>query len=146
MLNPATSTATSNVALGNYSLQGTSAAINFIALPEIIGTSGVANVTPPPTDFFGNPRPDPANTTHVDVGAVEFQPSGAAVLTVTPTSLAFGNQLDGVASASQTLTLSNNGGAAGTGIAVAFASTPPGGTSTIFSRPGGAAGGTCTAT
>jgi hypothetical protein len=27
----------------------------------------------PTTDFFGHPRPDPANPTHFDVGAVEYQ-------------------------------------------------------------------------
>ena len=62
--------------LGNYSLQGTSPAINHITCSETqggceeqIGVSGVNSIVLPATDFFGNPRPD--GGTHVDPGAVE---------------------------------------------------------------------------
>jgi len=64
--------------------------------------------------------------------------TGNASVTVAPNPLAFGNQTTGTASAAQTLTLSNNGGASFTGITVTV--TVP------FSRPTGAAGGTCGAT
>jgi hypothetical protein len=154
VLNPVSSSATTNAYLGNYSLSPGSPDINAVTCTgsgvpctETIGVSGVTTIAAPSTDFFGNARPDPANTTHIDVGAVEFVPNGTvAVLSVSPSSLAFGNQVTGTASGSQTLTLSNNGGVGATAIAVAFASTPPGGTSTIFSRPAGGAGGTCTTT
>jgi hypothetical protein len=49
--------------LGNYSLQSTSPAID--AIP--VGGAGHF----PTKDFFGRPRPDPANPTAIDVGAVE---------------------------------------------------------------------------
>jgi hypothetical protein len=70
------------------------------------------------TDFFGNPRPDPANKTHIDIGAVEFVGANVAVARVSPTSLAFGNVTPGTTSAAQTLTLSNTGGATLTAINV----------------------------
>jgi Abnormal spindle-like microcephaly-assoc'd, ASPM-SPD-2-Hydin len=57
---------------------------------------------------------------------------------VTPTSLAFGNVVVGTTSSAQTLTLSNTGTATLSGIGVAV--TAP------YSRPAGAAGGTCGAT
>ena len=88
-------------------------------------------------DFAGNPRPDPGSN-HFDVGAYEFQGTQPAVLTVSPTSLAFGSVNDGTTSAAQTLTLNNTGDSGATGIAVAVTSP--------FSRPTGAAGGTCGAT
>ena len=75
----------------------------------------------------------------VDIGAVEFVAPNFAIASVTPTSLSFGNVVQGTTSAAQTLTLSNSGGAALNTIAINFGST-------VFSRPAGAAGGTCGAT
>jgi hypothetical protein len=138
MLNPVTSPGTTNVVLGNYSLQSGSPDIDAIALPENIGQSGVTTITPPATDFFGNPRPDAGNTTHVDIGAVELRPPAFAVLAVTPTSLTFPSQLVGTTSAAMNLTLANSGGAGATGIGETF--TGP------FSRATGGAAGTCGAT
>jgi hypothetical protein len=114
---------------GNYILNSNSPAIDYVPVAQ----------THPTTDFFGNPRPDPAVPTRFDVGAVEYQGAGTrpAVLSITGGPLSFGNQVVGTTSAAQTLTLQNTGGAAGTGIALAFSTT-------VFARP--AAGGTCTAT
>jgi hypothetical protein len=61
---------TSSTPLGNYSLTATSPAINYIPAGSDAGELA------PSTDFFGNPRPDPANLTHIDVGAVEFNGTG----------------------------------------------------------------------
>ncbi len=126
--------------LGNYSLASGSGAIDQV--PTSAPTYGPA----PNMDFFGNPRPASRGTA-IDVGAVEFQGvnAGTTVLSVTPTSLAFGNVVRGTTGSAQTLTLHNTGAAGATSIAVSV--TPP------FSRPttgGGscgttlAAGATCT--
>jgi hypothetical protein len=64
-------------------------------------------------------------------------PPAFAVLSVSPTSLAFGNTVVGTTSSAQTLTLTNNGGAQATTIAVAV--TAP------FSRSGGSCGATLNA-
>jgi len=100
----------------------------------------------PATDFYGNARPEPGESTTAglfDPGAIEFGSSvPVAVLSVTGGPLAFGNVGVGTTSSAGTLTLHNTGTAAGTGIGLAFTSTPAGG----FSRPAGAAGGTCTGT
>lgn len=75
MLNPVTSTATTNIVLGNYSLQGTSPALNHVPCNpgpgclETVGASGVTTIPVPSTDFFGHPRPDTGR--RFDVGAVE---------------------------------------------------------------------------
>ena len=145
MLNPVTSTGTTNVVLGNYSLQGTSPAIDRITCSEVqgaceeqIGASGVNSVVAPATDFFGNPRPDPAVPNRIDIGAVEFQGvgTGVAVASVTGGPLAFGNVVVGTTSAARTLTLHNTGNANLTGITVVV--TAP------FSRAGGTCGGSLT--
>jgi hypothetical protein len=98
LLNPVTSTATTNVYLGNYALQSSSPAIDAITCTQVdshgceknIGVSGVNSIVAPPTDFFGNPRPDPANLAKIDVGAVEYQglPSGGppTITTISPNS------------------------------------------------------------
>jgi parallel beta-helix repeat protein len=111
---------------GNYSLNSNSPAIDYVPVAQ----------SHPTTDFFGNPRPDPALPTRFDVGAIEYQGTGTlpAVLTVTGGPLAFGNQVVGTTSTAKTLTLSNTGAAGATGIALSFSST-------VFTRP--AAGGTC---
>jgi hypothetical protein len=120
LLNPVT-----NTILANYAPASTSSAIGFIKA----GTPGRALA--PATDFFGNPR----NTANVDAGAVEFIPPDYAVLSVSGGPLAFGNVVDGTTSAAQTLTLHNTGAVGATGVTVVV--TAP------FSRPAGAAGGTC---
>ncbi|HWZ76481.1 MAG TPA: hypothetical protein VNX87_08075, partial [Candidatus Sulfotelmatobacter sp.] len=63
--------------LGNYSITGTSPAINFVPCATVTGGScvtapvgGLPSLRLPNTDFFGNPRPDTA-THSIDAGAVE---------------------------------------------------------------------------
>ena len=119
----------------NYALNSGSAAIDYIP------TNGANGQPYPTTDFFGNPRPDASNPgNRFDVGAIEHQgtSTAGAVLSVTPTSLTFGNQADGTTSAAQTLTLQNTGTATANTIAVAV--TAP------FSRSGGTCGTTLAAT
>jgi len=65
LVNPATSTSTTNVAVGNYSL---SAAIDNVPTNEALPTG----TSIPTTDFFGNARPEAGGDTHIDAGAVEF--------------------------------------------------------------------------
>jgi hypothetical protein len=128
MANPVTGTV-----LGNYSLAAGSPAINYIT-PALSATTYAAA---PSLDFFNNLR---KTNNAVDVGAVEF---GAlppvAILSVTGGPLAFGGVPTGGTSASRQLILHNTGTAAGTGIALTFSSP-------LFSRPVGAAGGSCGAT
>jgi hypothetical protein len=98
----------------------------------------VNSVVVPATDFFGNPRPDPAVPNKIDIGAVEFQGvgTGVAVASVTGGPLAFGNVVVGTTSAARTLTLHNTGNANLTGITVVVTSP--------FSRAGGTCGGSLT--
>ncbi|HEX4152448.1 MAG TPA: choice-of-anchor D domain-containing protein [Steroidobacteraceae bacterium] len=127
LLNPVTSTATTNVVLANYGLASGSSAIDYI--PQSATTAyGLA----PSTDFYGNARK--TNGT-VDAGAVEYVAPSHAILGVTGGPLAFGDVPDGTTSAAQTLTLRNTGGGGATAVTVVV--TAP------FSRPAGAAGGTC---
>jgi hypothetical protein len=151
MLNAVTSTATTNVILGNYSLcvtgQGactsTSPAIDSVqcnagsnpntGCTQTINASGVTTITAPLTDFYGNQRPDSANPNHIDVGAVEIASTGAAAIraaTVTPNPLAFGNQTAGTTSPARTLTVTNTGNVALAGGTFAFG----GGTPQPFAR------------
>jgi hypothetical protein len=144
-------------AFGNYVLTAGSPAVDYIpcsntgaSLCTIVAIGGLPSITLPTTDFFGNPRPDAVGTTSgrncnpntpghacVDVGAVEATGAGVVVggLSVAPTALAFGSVGVGTNSAAQTLTLSNTGGTAATGITLTF--TGP------YSRPAGGAGGGC---
>jgi hypothetical protein len=123
-----------NTPLGNYGPASSSSVINLI--PSTANGAQGAFTLAPATDFYGNAR---KTNNFVDAGAVEFVAGGTtAVASVTGGSLAFGNVVVGTTSAAQTLTLHNNGGGALTGINVAV--TAP------FSRPAGAAGGTCGAT
>jgi Abnormal spindle-like microcephaly-assoc'd, ASPM-SPD-2-Hydin len=128
---PLAETSPANVTLGNYTPTAGSPTTNYIT-----PGAGLAYTLAPNLDFFNNARkPGP-----VDAGAVEFAAAAAtAVLSVTGGPLNFGNVPTGTTSAARTLTLQNTGTAAAAGIALAFSSTPPGG----FSRPAGAAGGTC---
>ena len=129
--------APSGPTLGAYSIGGTSPAVD-----------GGSNTLAPALDFFGNPRPRTA-ANQADIGAVEFQTPSVAVVVVSPASLSYSGTLAGTTSATKTLTLANNGGAAFTGLTVAVTTTPVTGNGT-FSRNGGtcgatlAAGTTCT--
>ncbi|HXK02474.1 MAG TPA: choice-of-anchor D domain-containing protein [Verrucomicrobiae bacterium] len=113
LVNPATT-----AVLGNYALRSTSRAINA-------GESGSSGIGfPPSTDYFGNPRPSGGG---YDIGAVEFQGTRSTTLSVTPTSLAFGNVTLHSTSPVQTLTLES--GTAATNINIVV--TAP------FARSGG---------
>ncbi len=114
-------------ALAAYSIPGTSPAVN----------AGVNATGVPSRDYFGNARGGGSGNGAPDIGAVEYQ-SGTvqpAIAIVSPAPLAFG-QIATSTTATKTLTLANNGGAALTGINIVVAGTS-------FSRPNGAAGGTC---
>jgi hypothetical protein len=125
--NPVTSTQ-----LGNYGPASSSSVINYIPNSAV-----VAYMLAPSTDFYGNAR---KTNNAVDAGAVEFvAPPNTAIASVTGGPLRFGNVVDGTTSAAQTLTLHNTGTANLTGISVNFSSPR-------YSRPGGAAGGTCAGT
>ncbi len=75
---------------GNYTLASGSPAIDYVPLNAT--TLPTATIPALSMDFFGNPRPDTANPTHFDVGAVEAQgTSGVAVLaSIIPSSGAQG--------------------------------------------------------
>ncbi len=119
----------SGTTLANYALAAGSPAIDYV--PRGSSLLGSA----PGTDFFGNPRPDPASPSKFDIGAVEFQAAApTATLSVTGGPLAFGNVATGTTSAAQTLTLHNTGTGGATGIGLTFSSAR-------YSRAG--AGGTC---
>jgi hypothetical protein len=123
-------------AFANYNLLVNSPAIDYVPVNATNLPTTIASLT---TDFFGKPRPDPAVPNRFDIGAVEFQNADThAVVVVTPTSLNFGKVIDTTTSAAQTLTLSNNSNTA-TAINAVTVTAP-------FSRPTGAAGGTCGAT
>ncbi len=65
--------------LGNFALAAGSPAIDFITANTVAGKLA------PPTDFFGNPRPDIG--TAIDIGAIEFQAAGQdrpALNSITP--------------------------------------------------------------
>jgi hypothetical protein len=124
----------------NYKLNVNSPAIDFIPTTE----ANYALV--PRTDFFGNPRPDPAVPTRFDIGAIEYQGTDTvAVLIVTPSPVAFGTVLTGTTPApTQVLTLRNDGGAAATGIAIGALVAPYSRTTTCTVTL--AAGASCTIT
>jgi Abnormal spindle-like microcephaly-assoc'd, ASPM-SPD-2-Hydin len=124
MVNPNTQ----NV-LADYSLASGSNAIGYITSANSSTTYAAA----PANDYFETPRKTNGS---VDVGAVEFNGPASAVLTVTGGPLAFGNVPTNTTSSSRTLTLQNSGSAGATSIALSFSSPN-------FTRPSGAAGGTC---
>jgi hypothetical protein len=123
-----TNPSTQNV-LADYSLASGSNAINYVTAANSSTTYAAA----PANDYYETPR---KTNGAVDVGAVEFSGPSVAVLGVTGGPLAFGNVVTGTTSGSRTLTLQNTGTAGATGIALAF-SDPQ------YTRPAGAAGGTC---
>ena len=96
--------------LGNYALAAGSPAIDYVSAVA----AGASNF--PTTDFFGNPRPDPANPNQIDIGAVEFQGNGSAIqpllTSITPNS--------GLRGTSVNVTLT------GTGLTGVSAVNPPG--------------------
>jgi hypothetical protein len=127
MTNPVT-----NAILGNYSEAAGSPVINYIAA----GGASAANYTAAPSlDFFGRAR---KTNNAIDVGAVEYVSVPTAILSVTPTPLAFGSVVTGQTK-TLNLTLSNTGTLGATGITIGVGAAP-------FSRPAGTAGGTCGAT
>jgi hypothetical protein len=122
----------SGPAFGNYAL---SAAMDSIPTSQ----------QHPPTDFFGNPRPETGGDGHFDPGAVEFGSAGGggiASASVSPTTLAFGNQPNGTTSAAQTLTVMNTGTVALTGGTFTFGggAPQPFARATIFQGGGGTCG------
>jgi len=89
------------VPLGNYSPTATSPAVN--AIPT--------SVVHPAFDFYGNPRPDSANATNFDIGAVEIPANSGTILpnaVVKPAAALFGNVRLG-ATSSQPVTVTNPG-------------------------------------
>jgi hypothetical protein len=101
----------------NYALASGSPAIDYVPLSSTtLPTGTVPGLT---TDFFGNPRPDPANPNHFDIGAVEFQGgSGVGALTgISPATGAQGTVVT-VTIAGTDLTLASAVNVSGTGITV----------------------------
>jgi len=125
---------TTNVVLGDYRITAAStAAVNLGS-----NLNGA-----PLRDYFDAPRSSTiGGDGHWDIGAVEVQGVTGTILSVSPTSLNFGNVAVGATSASQTVTLTNSGTTQATTVAVAVTAQ--------FSRSGGtcvttlAAGANCT--
>ena len=130
MLAAGTLQAANGTANGNYGLTGASTS----AIGAIPNTALANYLIAPPVDIFGTDRK--ANGS-VDIGAVEYVAPAYPVANLSPTSLAFGNVFDGTTSGAQAVTLSNTGGASLLGLVVGFSSP-------LYTRPTGAAGGTCT--
>ena len=96
--------------LGNYSLVSGSPAIDYVP------TSAAGSY--PTTDFFGNPRPDPAVPNRIDIGAIEFQGSGVATTgSITPSSGAQGTSVN-VTITGTLLSGATNVNVSGTGVTV----------------------------
>lgn len=117
-----------NAVLGNYVPATGSPAIDSGTASV---TVGAVRVSAPASDYFGNSRPQGKG---FDIGAVEISAPTIAVLSVTGGPLTFSGVV-GYPTAAQTLTLSNSGPVAGTGIALAFSSN-------VFARSGGTCGAT----
>ena len=66
MVNPVSSTSTSNVMNGNYALASGSPAIDHVPV----------SVAHPSSDYFNNPRPDTTGAPTFDIGAIEFGSTG----------------------------------------------------------------------
>jgi hypothetical protein len=99
----------------------------------------------PFTDFYGNLRPEPGESTTTgffDPGAIEFGSSGGtASFSVSPSTLAFGSQALSTASGARTITVTNTGNLALTG--GTFTLTPtPSAAGSPFARAGGSCGAT----
>ena len=101
------------ITLGAYSSRSVAEVLN-----------GGLNSVAPNHDYFGTPRPRSSGNP-ADIGAVELPPPPFAA-TVSPSPLAFGNQVVNTASATSNLTVTNTGtnalaGGTVTGIAAPFA-------------------------
>jgi hypothetical protein len=126
---------------GNYGLTaGSTPAIGAISGTNPASANNYAIA--PALDIFGTKR----KTDHaVDIGAVEYVSNAPApTASVSPSPLAFGNAPVGNTSSAKTLTVTNTslGNVALTGGTFTFGTQSP----QPFSRPAGAAGGTCGAT
>jgi hypothetical protein len=121
-------TAGSTPAIGAISRTNPASAMNFAIAPGF--------------DIFGTNRKTDGT---VDIGAVEYVSNAPApTASVSPSPLAFGNAPVGNTSSAKTLTVTNTtgGSVALTGGTFTFGTQSP----QPFSRPAGAAGGTCGAT
>jgi hypothetical protein len=102
--------------LGNYAITPNSPAVNA-GCPLLNVTCAVYR---PNHDIFGNSRPLRGG---YDIGATESAaPPAGAVLSVTPTSLAFSNVVAGTTSSAQVLTLTNTGGSTANLTSLVFSS------------------------
>ncbi len=79
----------------DFHLKNTSPAIN----------KGIATLAPA-TDIEGTPRPQ---NSYFDIGAYEYRSTATAVMSVSPASLAFGNQAVNTTSAAKIITIKNTG-------------------------------------
>jgi hypothetical protein len=119
--------------LSTFAIDGTTSMFNAVQkdlspennlTPRLTTPTYNAFNAAPSLDFLGNPRKNsggtqPFDTFGIDAGAYEITSTPAAILTVTPGSLTFSGVV-GQTTATQTLTLSNTGAAAATGISVSF--------------------------
>jgi hypothetical protein len=122
--------------LGNFTPAQGSTAIDYV--PSAANTYAAA----PSTDFFGNPRK--TGNAPVDAGAIEVL-TPQTTFTLTPSSLAFGNQSDRTISASQPVTLQNTGANALSIGTISFTGANPGQFTQTNNCPASvAAGGNCT--
>jgi len=124
MVNPVTSTGTTNVMLGNYALSADSPTVPCLpgsspvrGCIETIGASGVTTVTAPGRDFFGNNRPDPGPP-NMNPGAVEFggfmiNPGGPTLTSIAPSVGSLGEMvpviLTGTGLTGGTITITGGG-------------------------------------
>jgi hypothetical protein len=80
----------SGAQLGNYALASSSPAVDYVACASVTasGCQAAGEIVPAPTtDFYGNPRPDPAVPGRIDVGAIEYQHASTAPVPPTLTSI-----------------------------------------------------------
>jgi len=139
---PSFNSGTGFTGTGNYGSGPSLANYNLTVAIDTIP----ANQPHPFTDFYGNLRPEPGESTggsgRFDPGAIEFGSTmGTASFSVSPSTLSFGPEALATSSAAQTVTVTNTGslpltgGPSGTGSA---SFTGSGCTTTL------AVGGTCT--
>ncbi len=128
---PAAVPGSTGTANGDYRLTSNSPAIGAIKPLQAPLNWTLA----PANDLLGNPRKNGGSA--VDIGAFQYVTPPYPIVTVAPTTLAFGNVGVGTTTSAKNLTLTNTGGSSLTGLTLAF-STP------MYARAAGAAGGTCT--
>jgi len=109
----------------NYALTAGSPAIDYVPITAITFPS--VAIPTLNTDLFGNPRPDPSNLNHFDVGAVEFQGTGGAqggLVSIIPNTGAQGAVVNvtitgtGLTGATAVTVTGVGGGGGGSGITV----------------------------